>query len=715
VDESRRNQLADTWKDMRGLWPLLLPVLLLIPGMTGFPYPPAQGAYSDISVTHYPNALFLLRSLREWGIIPLWSSTILSGYPFAANPLSGLWYPPGWLALLFPLPLGFNVLAAFHLLWAGVGMYYLLKTEGLPQAAAMLGGLSFSCLPKLFAHYGSGHITLVYAVSWTPWLLLSAKRRQPSISSYRNGWLQEGFVLSLILLADVRWAAYAGLVWLAYGLYQPESRISLQTLARSFVHLMAQVGLALLLAAPMLIPMLEYSRLSTRAWLTVEESTILSLPIARLLGLVFPDFGGYFEWVVYPGVGILLLACIGFFNRQPASAKFWLAVSIFSMLFALGPAFPLNSAFGFLPGYSLLRVPSRWLFVSGLAFAAGSGYGFAWLLGSTKNAVALRRMRLLLFAFASLGIILAGSIWIVSERLPAGFAWGAAALLLSAVWFTFGLKPTKPPSLWISGVLFLCALDLVVINRTLVLMRPAEDVLAEGTEAAQYLKSKTGRFRVYSPSYSLPQQTAAWYGLEFASGVDPLQLTNYADFIHKASGVPNSGYSVTLPALGEIPEKSNSAYQPNPELLGWLNVAYVVAHYELKMDDLQFVNAVGETRIYQNLLVKPRAWVESVNDSPGSEDGNIQEFSWTPNRIELAAQGPGLLVLSEIAYPGWQVWVDGRREDLMVEHEVLRAVSLGSGDHQVAFQFHPTSVYIGIGLCLLGLGCLFGKAYVQQG
>ncbi|HEX2980540.1 MAG TPA: hypothetical protein VHO48_09775, partial [Anaerolineaceae bacterium] len=89
-------------------WVLALPLVMLLPFLGQFAYP-IHSSFSDLAISHYPNAVFLRRSILVYGQIPLWSGSILSGYPFAANPLSGLWYPPGWLALLFPLPFGLNL------------------------------------------------------------------------------------------------------------------------------------------------------------------------------------------------------------------------------------------------------------------------------------------------------------------------------------------------------------------------------------------------------------------------------------------------------------------------------------------------------------------------------------------------------------------------------------------------------------------------------
>jgi hypothetical protein len=182
--------------------------------MGDFPYRSSDAQFTDYAITHYPNAIFLLNTLREYHQFPLWSPSILSGYPFFANPLSGLYYPPGWLALIFSLPFGFNLVLAFHLVWGGLGMFQLLKTEGLSQWGALIGGLGFAMLPKVFAHYGAGHLTLLYAISWTPWLLYCQATGARSGFRSSKFAIPSGIILGIIFLADVRWSFYAG----SYGL-----------------------------------------------------------------------------------------------------------------------------------------------------------------------------------------------------------------------------------------------------------------------------------------------------------------------------------------------------------------------------------------------------------------------------------------------------------------------------------------------------------------
>ena len=98
----------------------------------GFLYRP-NSVYSDLTITHWPNALLIRDSLATWGQVPLWRHLVLSGEPFAANPLSGLWYPPNLLLLLLPLTVAFNLLFVLHTAWAGLGAYRLQQFKYLDQ------------------------------------------------------------------------------------------------------------------------------------------------------------------------------------------------------------------------------------------------------------------------------------------------------------------------------------------------------------------------------------------------------------------------------------------------------------------------------------------------------------------------------------------------------------------------------------------------------
>ncbi|MBI3177491.1 MAG: hypothetical protein HYZ35_05835, partial [Chloroflexi bacterium] len=221
---------------------LLWAALLLGPAALhpGWALMPPRSPFSDLLISHWPNAEFLRRSLFQFHQLPLWNPSILGGAPFAADPLAGLWYPPNWLAVILPLPFAFNLLLMLHLAWGGWGMARWARASGVGRWPALLAGLAFAGMPKLIAHTGAGHISLVYAVAWTPWLMLSVERATAIAKTHSVFILhtctstqvrcRSSFILALIALADPRWAVYAGAAMIALWLSR---RASLRTLLHS--------------------------------------------------------------------------------------------------------------------------------------------------------------------------------------------------------------------------------------------------------------------------------------------------------------------------------------------------------------------------------------------------------------------------------------------------------------------------------------------------
>ncbi len=278
-------------------------------------------------------------------------------------------------------------------------------------------------------------------------------------------------------------------------------------------------------------------------------------------------------------------------------------VTAASLVFSLGQYLPGMASLAGLPIFDLLRVPPRLLFISGMALAALAGYGLQALLEELSDRQAAVGKLLLVGLVAFTGLVAVLVIRLIGW-LPVGYAWGAVAGLVSAGWIWLRLSGwLVPRQVWIAGLFALCLLELGALDRSLFSPRPAETVLAEAGELAAYLGDQPGLFRVYSPSYSLPQQTAIHSGLELADGVDPLQLSAYAEFMETASGVPLYGYSVTLPPFqGGEPATANSAYTPRPDQLGLLNVRFVAAQFDLS---------------HPRLVLYPPFWGDSPVRKPG--------------------------------------------------------------------------------------------------
>jgi hypothetical protein len=700
----------------------LIPILPLLPHLDEFPFQPLAD-YSDFSVSHFPNLLFLQQSLRTSGSVPLWSPLIFSGYPFAADPLSGVFYLPGWLALAFSLPAGINITVLLHIVWGGVGFYFWQRHEGLPEYAALFSALTFEALPKVFSHLGAGHVTLIYALSWTPWLLYAEH------SSFKvQGWrkLLPGLALGLMVLADLRWAAFAGILWIAYGVSIRLShfsgiRLSRKEWALSGLKWLQNALLAGCLAAPLIFPFVEYLQLSTRRLMTAADRMTLSLPPVQLIGMIYPNIGGEAEWITYVGAVVLGMSFWAVLS-QNLRKKLWLwfTVAGVSLIYALGSNLPFVESISALPGLNMLRVPPRALFLTGLAAAVIAGGSVKDLVerGTKLTSVPLHRTRLVLFSVYGLIVFLGAAVTVVVPQTITRiqFLWGTVFNLATGILLFLALEKRIRPDTLLIAVFCINLVDLVCVNGLGGQYRSFEQVVTRDEAViGSILDHADGKpFRVYSPSYSIEQQTAAWYHLELAGGVDPMQLNSYVQWMQSASGIPNREYSVTLPPYtGSSPSQSNRAALPDLKKFGLLNVRFLVSAYPIEMEGLTLIQQVDQTWLYQNERALPRAWVQRENLPPGDGIQSTPDLAFSADDIQISARGQGLLVLSEIAYPGWKVTVDGKPAAL-APTEIFRAVRLEPGVHQVRFSYQPVSVMLGIlaaGLAWLGI---FGLLVIQE-
>ncbi len=100
--------------------------------------------------------------------------------------------------------------------------------------------------------------------------------------------------------------------------------------------------------------------------------------------------------------------------------------------------------------------------------------------------------------------------------------------------------------------------------------------------------------------------------------------------------------------------------------------------------------------------------------SPASPVESVQVLAYAAERVELAvrAEAPGVLVLKDAWYPGWQVTVAPLRpaeaapvfEGEPLRAQVLfRAVPVPAGEWRVTFVYQPPSLWVGAALSVLGI------------
>jgi hypothetical protein len=144
--------------------------------------------HPDILAFWLPRFSFLGRSIAA-GHVPLWNPYEMTGTRFAADPQSG-WLYGAPMVLFSTLSPGsaMRALIVLNPLLAGIGLYWFLRKEGLPEVAATAGGLALA-MPMATSIVALS-LPFAGAIAWTSLVLVGASGyRRATGSARRRAWL----------------------------------------------------------------------------------------------------------------------------------------------------------------------------------------------------------------------------------------------------------------------------------------------------------------------------------------------------------------------------------------------------------------------------------------------------------------------------------------------------------------------------------------------
>jgi len=653
---------------------------LLSMGLNAHSLPfPRTGDFSDVVTSHWPNALYLQRSIHA-GEFPLWRSLFMSGQPFAANPLNKVWYPPQWLAILLPATVHLNVLLWLHLTLAGVGMRVFAIRLGLPQAIAGVMGIAFAFTPHLIAIAGAGHLDIVYATAWLPWLLWAL-----TVSIHSSNSLIIGAIMALCFLADVRTSVFVFGMAGAYTLWQwqRDRQNKQQNATRSLLAALSGAAMGVALTTVQWLPLLTLFRSLSRAGLTAADAATESLQATQAITLLITDRGGNYESMLYVGVGVLALALLGFLSNW-RGRWLWAATVLFALWYALGS----NGALWVLlirvlPPLTWLRVPPRIWLLGIFALIVLAGYGLQTLYDPTQRAALRRLIPRLSIGVISVGVALGVIVLVAAPKQAASAIIGIVLVLITGT--ALLLWRRVPLSAWA----VLIVLDLLLMDSTLIEGRDQAVWLDRYAPLAAALTDTRGQQgdpvqRVYSPDYSLPQQAAAYWNIETFGGIDPFQYADYIKAFESATGVHAKGYSVTLPAFDGDPATTNRNAPIDAAQLAFWHVSHVVSGFPIDNADLRLIGQVDGVYIYHN-----EQYAAVAKDL---------SYVWeSPTRVDILYSAirrvdpwAGVLPIPAPLALGWQ------------------ATQLASG--AIRYEYSPSEQFIAIGVSLLTVLVAIGSS-----
>jgi hypothetical protein len=749
----------------------ILPILLLLLTLAAIFYKLFLGEvlyWGLPALQFYPWRLFAMSEFAA-GRLPLWNPYNGAGAPLLANYQSALLYPPHLLYFLFSGPQMMGWLGLLHLVWAGMGMYFLARRFGFSPLGQGIAVLSYPLCNTIVARFGT--FPMVDVAAWLPWLLLVTDRLIAVPGALNISLL--ALVIGLLLLAGhAQWAFYSLLLVGGYTLWRFLFNPAADSWWGRFKPL-AYFGLAGLfgaaIAAAQLLPTAELQRQSQRADSVNEDFAFnFSYPPPVLLTFLNPNFYGnpgdgsyaipglYYENAAYIGFFPLILALAGWvagWHRRRRKTPlphdtlipFFTLVAVGGVILAFGKyTFIYPALYRHVPTFNLFQAPARWLILTIFALIMLAGFATIEWKADRRG-----RRRARLGVFAAVSVMLAGLAWgamtpkaansgnpndlnvnlgqKVGAILPGSLATTGVLALLTAIAFT--ARPIRgSETRWTIGVLLFLAVDLGWTNMGLNPTTPPDfykpltpvssdrgfwpDPKSEPLPGAVY-----DNYLTFSDYRVLGQKADAFRRAEYPdlNLIDRVPLFNNFDPLRPEGSdrflkLLNTEVTPALRRIGAISSVGNQITEGSGQTMPrvWLASKALI----LNMDDAatKLSDLPADTVILTGDVALPDQLTGS--DTPGNTVAIVNE---TPQALTLhtTTTGASLLVLADTYYPGWSAKIDGQASTIYRANLAFRAILVPAGDHRVEMTYDPPLLKIGAAISLFALlvagGLLIGS------
>ncbi|MFN0050686.1 MAG: hypothetical protein ACKV0T_00755 [Planctomycetales bacterium] len=627
----------------------------------------------DIYAYFLPQKAYFAELLSRWEL-PWWNPRIGWGYPQLAESQTGVYYPLHWpLYRWLDLNAALNASILLHYVLAFVGSWVYSRKLGLAPLAA-----GFSALVFVYGWFPP-RVCLEWAIlggAWLPWALWSVEQFLDT-RCWRYALGLTGILalqmlaghFTLAFITQVTIALYVpARLWLIPGNGSPEVRPRV----RSGMGITLAIVAAFLLAAAQLIPTWELKEASQRQTVNAEHDPGYGYIPPRYLwqSVVpwywYPEEHPFHETLV-PGaprtnrveahlyfglLSIPLIGCGVWSMRKVIDRRLaiWLGLGGVALVATTGLLVPITRH---LPGFSFFEGPGRFGVVTTLAAGLWAGVGFAAVLRWLKPSP--RRVFIVVAWSATVY-----DLWQVSRQV------------------TYAIPVDDPPIRKLADS---------PIGRRLAEFPEPVRLFSEGKNLPSLLGVATlptylglGPEAYFDPDRMVPGEVRLW------SAPQPGQVEwmRNGGVTHLLSFLPMN--SVTWPVRSVW-----SGRDP------FLNAALA-----RRPDEPMFLYALTESR-------GRVAWEDrTVEPAP-----QLEEYS--PHRVvvKTAADRPARLILTDLAYPGWRVTVDGRSAEGTVVEGTFRGVLLEPGPHTVVWSYRSRSIWVGGGISVMTGLLLAGIAHIR--
>ena len=315
-----------------------------------------------------------------------------------------------------------------------------------------------------------------------------------------------------------------------------------------------------------------------------------------------------------------------------------------------------------------------------------------------NNLTAMREAMVSADAWRSTGIIVAGFLILLlysKRRLSSRFMVGAIAVL--------------------------CLADMWQVNKRylyddMFVEKSVREVPQKMTATDQIiLRDKSLDYRVLNLASNTFNENETSFYHKSIGGYHPAKLRRYQEMID-AYIEPEMQHTMTAigQAGGDMTKVNGDSIFP---VLNMLNTKYFIVGLQSGqtvpvqnpyangnawfVDKISYVNnaneeidAVGKLNLKHEAVADKKFEAQLGKATPETNTDLITLKSYEPNHLvyNVTSKNGGIIVFSEIYYPGWTATVDGVQAELGRANYILRALNIKPGKHEVVLDFHPASL-----------------------
>ena len=315
------------------------------------------------------------------------------------------------------------------------------------------------------------------------------------------------------------------------------------------------------------------------------------------------------------------------------------------------------------------------------------------------------------------------------EAIIASDAWRSFFIIIVGCFLLFLYQQKKLKATFaLAGIALLCLIDMWTVNKRylhddLFVPKSKQAEAFVKTQADEIiLQDTTLDYRVLNfvgfPGNTFNENnTAYWH--KSVGGYHAAKLRRYQEMIdHHIVPEMQATYQAVATAGGEMDSVDASKFR----VLNMLNTKYFIFPAGQQgqpvpvenpyaygnawfVDKVQYVNNANEEIDALNDILptetaivdaKFKEQLKGVTEGYKDSLSTVRLTSYEPNRLIYKTSSPkdGVVVFSEIYYPGWQATIDGQPVDIARADYILRAMNVPGGEHTIEMWFDPQSIHV---------------------